>query len=170
MSHESRHKSILALLDSSVRWTGIPDLAEWRPRRRPLRWPSLIALIFAVVGFAADFGQPKIWWGYALLMLGFSFANFMPIWGPIKPWASQERVDEFDRTLRDRAFLVAFRALGLVAVVGLWLTVGISASRGWDADSLRWTVTRFAFLLATIYSAGPTCYASWTQLPTGDDD
>ena len=170
MSHEGPRKSILALLDSSVRWTGIPNLAEWRPRRRPLRWPSSIALAFAVVGFTADFGQSRIWWGYALLMLGFSFANFMPIWGPIKPVASQERVDEFDRTLRDRASLFTFRALGLVAVIGLWFTVGISALQGWDADALRWTVSKFAFLLATIYSAGPTCYASWTQLPISDDD
>ena len=102
-------------------------------------------------------------------MLGFSIANFMPIWGPIKPWATQERVDEFDRELRARSYLAAFRALGLVAVIGLFLTVGMSALQGWSSDALRWTVMKLAFFLATIYSAGPTCYASWTQLSLGED-
>jgi len=29
---------------------------------------------------------------------------------------------------------------------------------------------KLAFLLATIYAAGPTCYASWTQAPISDED
>lgn len=170
MSHDGRDKTILERLDDSVRWTGIPDLAQGHPRRRPLRWPSLFVLILAVVGFALDFGQPRPWSGYALLMLGFGLANFIPIWGPIKPWGSQERIDEFDRTLRARAFLVAFMALGGVAVIGLWLIAGISALQDWNANTLRGTVMRLGFLLATIFTAGPACYASWAQVPLNDND
>lgn len=161
---------ILNLLDNSVRWTGIPDLVERPIRRRPLRWISIVALSCAVAGFVADLGQSKVWWAYALLMFGFMTANFMPIWGPIKPWGGQEKIDEFDKALRARAYLVAFRSLAAVAVLGLWLTVGLSALHDWNADALRWAVMKLTFLLATIYSAGPTCYASWTQVPVSDDE
>ena len=161
---------ILNLLDNSVRWTGIPDLVERPIRRRPLRWMSIVALACVVAGFVADLAQSNVWWTYALLMVGFMIANVMPMWGPIKPWGGQERADEFDKALRARAYLVAFRSLAAVALLGFWLTVGLSVFHDWNADALRWAIMKLAVLLEIIYSAGPTCYASWTQVPVRDDD
>ena len=106
---------------------------------------------------------------YAMLMLGFGLANLLPIFGPVKPWGGPERVDEFDRALRARAFLAAFSALAAVAVIGLWAIVGLSLVQGWTADALRSTVMKLAFVLATIYTAGPTCYASWARAPIDED-
>lgn len=169
MSYEHRHNKILENLDSSVHWTGIPELAQGHPRRRPLRWLSAFALVLAILGFVVDLGLT--WgWGYALLMLGFCLSSLMPVWGPLKPWGGLELADELDRLLRTRAYLVALTALGAVAVFGLLLIVGLSALQGWPVDILRWTIVKFAFLLGTIYSAGPTCYASWAQAPISEDD
>jgi hypothetical protein len=170
MTYDSGRKNMLERLDDSVRWTGIPQMIHGHPRRRSLRWTSMIVLLLAATGFVADLGQPRAWWGYALLMLGFGVGNFLPIWGPVKPWGSHERADEFDRALRARAFLAAFSALAAVAVISLWLIIGLSLVQAWTVDALRWTAMKLAFLLATIYTAGPTCYASWAQTPIGDED
>jgi len=170
MSHNSGRKGMLERLDDSVRWTGIPAIAAGHPRRRSLRWPSVAVLVLATAGFLVGFGQPNQWWGYAILMLGFGLANLMPILGPVKPWGGPERVDEFDRALRARAFLAAFSALAAVAVIGLWAIVGLSLVQGWTADALRSTIMKLAFVLATIYTAGPTCYASWARAPIDDED
>ena len=170
MSHYSGRKGMLERLDDSVRWTGIPAVAAGHPHRRSLRWPSVAVLVLAGAGFLVGFGQPNQWWGYAILMLGFGLANLMPILGPVRPWGGPERVDEFDRALRARAFLAAFSALAAVAVIGLWAIVGLSLVQGWTADALRSTIMMLAFVLATIYTAGPTCYASWARVPIDDED
>jgi cytochrome bd-type quinol oxidase subunit 2 len=170
MSHRSGRKGMLERLDDSVRWTGIPAFAVGHPRRRSLRWPSVVVLVLAVAGLLVDLGQPNLWWGYAMLMLGFGVANLMPILGPVKPWGGPERVDESDRALRARAFLAAFSALAAVAVIGLWAIVGLSLVQGWTADALRSTIMKLAFVQATIYTAGPTCYASWARAPIDDED
>lgn len=164
------NQQILQLLDKSVRWTGIPDLLEGGVRRRPLRWISTVGLAFAVAGFLVGLAQPGVWWSYPLLMLGFVTSIVMPLLGPIKPWGGQERADEFDQELRGRAFLVAFGSLAAAAVLGLWLTVILSILYDWSADDLRWATFKLAFLLSTIFSAGPTCYASWKIVPVNDDD
>ena len=163
-------KTLLQHLDDSVEWTGIPALASKRPRRRPLRWLSTASLALAAFGFFAGFGQPGRWWGYAFLMLGFVLGNMMPVWGPIKQWGSVEHVDEFDRVLRARAFLAAFTGLSAVAVLSLLLIVGLSTLQDWTTGTLRSTIMQLALLLAAIYSAGPTCYASWAQAPIRDDE
>ena len=162
-------KTLIEYLDTGARWTGIPALAEGHPRRRPLRWQSTIALGLALAGFLMTFGQSDNWIWYGVLVLGFGLGNFIPIWGPLKPWGGTERVDEYDRSLRARAYLVAFTWLSAVAVFGTWAIVGFSAAQNWDVNMLRLTLVKMGFLMAAIYSAGPTCYASWVQKPVNDD-
>lgn len=164
------NQQILQLLDKSVRWTGIPDLIEGGVRRRPLRWISTVALAFAVTGFLVGLAQPSVWWSDLPLWLGVLTSNVMPLLGPIKPWGGHERADEFDQALRGRSYLVAFWSLAAVAVLGLWLTLGLSILYDWNADDLRWAIFKLTILLPAILSAGPTCYASWKIVPVNDDD
>lgn len=169
MSHQDGRKSIAERLDDSVRWTGITaDLKP--PRRRALRWISSILLALGVTGFVMAFGQPRLGLGYSILVMCFSLSTVLPIWGPIKPWGTLERADEFDRALRARAFLVALSVLAVTAIVGLGLIVGLSLAQDWTDDTLRYAALNLGSLLVLIYTAVPTCYASWTLRPVGDDD
>ncbi len=169
MSHQSGRKSIAERLDDGVRWTGLPY--DWsNPLRRKLRWMSSIVLALGIAGFVMAFGQPRQGLGSWLLIMCFSLGNVLPVWGPIKPWGTLERADEFDRALRARAFLVALSVLAATAIIGLGLIVGLSLAQEWTDHTLRTAAMHLAFLLMVIYGAGPTCYASWTLRPVGDDD
>ena len=161
---------ILTLLDNSVRWTRIPSLIKGGVRRRPLRWISTVAIACAVAGFLIGLAQPSVWWPDLPLWLGVWTSNVMPLLGPIKPWGGHERTDEFDQALRGRAYLVALGSLAAVAVLGLWLTLGLSILYDWNADDLRWAIFKLPILLTAILSAGPTCYASWKIALVNDDD
>lgn len=169
MTRPDPRKTIAERLDDSVRWTGLPLNVE-HPRRRSLRWLSITVLLLAGAGFAMTFGQPKLGWGYSLLIIGFSISNFLPIWGPIKPWGTVEQVDEFDRALRARAFLLSFSLLAVTAVAGLWAIVALSMQATPSVDAIRLAAISLSFLLTVIYTAGPTCYASWTLGRSADDD
>ena len=162
-------KTLISYLDAGAHWTGIPAVVERHPRRRSLRWLSTLALAIACAGFLMAFGRSNDGMGYGVLMLGFALANFMPIWGPLKPWGGAERVDEYDRALRARAYLAAFTGLSVVAVFGTWAIVLLSATQDWKVEMLRMTLMRMGFLLGAIYSAAPTCYASWAQKRVNDD-
>lgn len=87
-------KTLIEYLDAGARWTGIPAMAEGHPRRRPMRWLSMVALAMAMAGFLATFGHTKSWIGYAILMLGFGVGNFMPIWAPEPLPGTSENVQE----------------------------------------------------------------------------
>ena len=159
-------KTPLERLDDLVRWTGIPALSERSPRRRPLRWPATLALALAFAGFAimaiAGFAGRLYFLGDAALMFGFAIGVFMKIFGPIKPYGTIiERVDEWDRAARSRAYLFTFAVFAVAALVGLMLilaTVALTQSIAAVASA----VMALFFVLMTIVSAAPTAYASWT--------
>jgi hypothetical protein len=166
-------KTLAQRLDDSVRWTGIPDAAMRAPRRRPLRALSTLALTLATAGLIVMIaGSARLqWFGYGMIMLGFCFASFMPVWGPLKPWSTLvEPVDERERAVRARAFLIALSVIAFVAVCGLWLIVPLSILAKWSDNMLRMAILGLAFLIATLYSALPTCIASWSERPLPDDE
>lgn len=158
-------KTLPARLDDLVRWTGIPAMTEQPVRRRPLRWPSTGSLVLAVGGFVQMASSGMIgrasWIGYAVLMLGFTLGNFMKIYGPLKPFGSIERVDEWDRATRARSYLVTFAVFAATTFVGLAMLLwGVGLN--WPVAAIgRGTMALF-FLLATIAAALPTAHASWT--------
>ncbi len=151
-------------LDAMVRWTGIPALAEGKPKRRQLRWPATVALVLAFGGYGYSMAHAMRWpaasLGYGIEMLGFATGCFVQIWGPLKPFGSMERTDEWDRAVRARAYLVTFAVFAITTVAALTLMMGALAF-----DTPREAVMQGAaqtlFLLFAILNAGPTAHASW---------
>lgn len=169
----SKSHDVLNWLDRSVRWTGIPALAEPGriQRRHHLRWTPLIVLI------AATAGMVVLWSGgiaaplsYALILIGWSISGFFPLFGPLKPWGSTERTDEFDRVARGRAFFFTFAAISVVAVFGSWLLVALIALDQWPRERMIWSLAGFSFYLMTLFQVLPTLHASWATRPIEDEE
>lgn len=158
-------KTIPQRMDDLVRWTGIPSqIVHPQRRRRPLRWLSATAAAAGVAGFVvsalAQFAGSIMWVGYAVLMAGFTIATLLQVFGPLKPFGSGERVDEFDRALRDRAYLFTFAAFAFVTALGVILLMFIMVAQ-WPRPALVMCLAELALLLVTIGPALPTAYASW---------
>ena len=146
-------------------WTGVPRIAQGHPRRRPLRWLSAIAALAAVTGFAfsavTGFAGRATWIGYAILLCGFMIGTCLQIFGPLKPFNSAERVDEFDRALRARSYLFAFPVFALATVAGLLLLMWMMLMQ-WPRGSVTLCLAELMLMLAALSFAVPTAYASWS--------
>lgn len=168
-----RKKTILDRLDDSVRWTGLAEVAQARPRRRHLRWLPVVALTTGTAGMLTVITWPQgyhYFIGHAGVIFGFLIGSWLPLFGPLKPWGTLEAVDEFDRALRRDAFFVGFATISIVAFLGIWLLVGVTVTEGLTRDALLRAMTSFGLYLLSLYSAVPTLYASWTTRPIIDDD
>lgn len=169
----SKSDDVLNWLDRSVQWTGIPALAQGRrpfPRYH-LRWTSLIWLAAATAGLVVAWsGAISAPLGYFLVLVLWSISGMIPIFGPLKPWGSSERTDEFDRAARSRAFFFAFAGISMVAVFGSWLLVALIALDQWPREQVIWTLAGFSFYLMTLFNLLPTLHASWATRPIGEED
>lgn len=162
-----RANRFIATLDDVSRRTGIPALAEGKPRRRLLRWTPAVALLLAVTGIGIEFlaAPRQFWLGQSLLSVGFPIGMFCQLWGPVKAWGAQEAVDEWDRDLRRRAFLVGFASMGFAGLALFWGISAAAALGSWSASDISFRAMSCAFFLMTLYSAVPTLYASWATRP-----
>jgi hypothetical protein len=157
----------IATLDDMSRKTGIPALVEGKSRRRLLRWTPAVALMLALAGLGLEFllSPRQLYLGHALLTCSFVIGVFCPIFGPVKPWGTPETVDEWDRDLRRRAFLVGFACMGFAGLV-LFCGIAAAAALGnWLASDTSFRAMGCTFFLMTLYSAVPTLYASWATRP-----
>ena len=158
-------------LDAAAERTGVPGLVTRLPRRRHLRWLPVVALSFASAGIGLGLVRVDLLsWGYALVMIGFALSVILPLIGPVKPWGGPDKVDEFDRAMRSRAFLVTFASISVAAVLGMWLVVGLSLLSAWPREVLIGQICALSLYLFTLYSAVPTLYSSWATRPVGEDD
>ncbi|MEP9358680.1 hypothetical protein [Sphingomonas sp. KR3-1] len=157
-------------LDAAAETTGIPALARHEMRRRHLRWMPILALAIAVGGWAWGLARPdKAYLGYAAISVGFAIAVFLPIFGPIKPWGGAKLADEFDRQLRQRAFLCGFATVTFAAFLGIWLLLGLALIDNWNREALITQIAYFDYLLFVLYLAVPTLQASWATRPVEED-
>lgn len=162
---------LLEGLDTAAERTGIPRLVMGLPRRRHLRWLPLAALALASAGLGlglvrADLLTP----GYVLVVTGFTLSLVLPLIGPVKPWGGSDKVDEFDRAIRTRAFLVTFASISAAAILGIWLIVGLGLLGAWPREILLGQISVLSLYLFTLYSAVPTLYSSWATRPISEDD
>ena len=165
------HDRLLEGLDAAAERTGVPGLVTRMPRRRHLRWLPVAALSCGAVGIGLGFVRADLLTpGYALVAIGFALSVVLPLIGPVKPWGGPDKVDEFDRAMRSQAFLVTFASISVVAVLGIWLIVGLGLLGGWPREILIGQISALSLYLFTLYSAMPTLYSSWTTRPIGEDD
>lgn len=166
------NKAIFEALDAAANRTGIPAYAQGKPKRRHLRWLPIAAIGVATIGMVIMLGWTDfraLWLGNSVVMLGMVLAILLPMFGPVKLWASGERVDEFDREVRRNAFLATFACVSVVAVCGIWLTLGLALVDNWNRSVLLQILSAFSLYLVTLYSAVPTLHASWATRPISED-
>jgi hypothetical protein len=165
------NQRFFARLDAAAERTGVPAVARGNLRRRHLRWLPVLALAVAASGMGLAIVRPDLAeFGNAAVILGFSTGIMLPIFGPLKPWGSAERVDEFDRALRARAFFVGFASVSVAAMLGIWLVVGAALLTGLNGLTMFAQLRALAFTLMTLYAAVPTLYASWATRPIGEEE
>lgn len=160
-------------LDAVANRTGIPALAEGRPRRRLLRWTPLVALTLACAGLTVAFlsSGRNLYLGQSLLVVGFTIGTFCQLYGPIKPWGTTgETVDEWDRDLRRRAFLAGFAAMALAGLALFWTIAAAAALRNWSGPDMAVRAMGCAFFLMALHGTVPTLYASWATRPLDPAD
>jgi hypothetical protein len=157
-------------LDAAAERTGIPGHVT-RPRRRHLRWLPVAALALATLGMVLGLVRTDLLTaGYALIMTGFPIAVMLPIFGPVKIWGGSETVDEFDRAMRNRAFLATFAAISFIAFFAIMLITGLALIGSWPKTVLIRQLVALILYLMTLYSAVPTLYSSWATQPIGEEE
>lgn len=167
-----KDNSILETLDKMTKWTKIPELVEGNFRRRRMRFLPVATLSFASIGlvFILLFTE-KYWIGYAALMLSFGVGNFLPLYGPVKhPANPHDNVDERDLKLRRDAYYVTFSVICVVAILGIWMFVGLAFLREWPREVLIRAMIALSFYLMCLVSTMPTLYASWAIGKPIDND
>ena len=158
-------------LDAAAERTGVPGLVTRLPRRRHLRWLPVAALSFASAGLVLGLARPDLLGpGYALILAGFALSTILPLIGPVKPWGGSDIVDEFDKAMRSRAFLVTFASISVAAVLGMWLILGLSLLGAWQREIMIGQISALSLYLITLYSSVPTLYSSWTTQPVSEED
>lgn len=160
-------------LDDLARMTGLPALfarlASGRQRRH-LRWLPIILLLLVSGGMASILVRPDIYWpGYWALMLGNLIGGCLPIFGPIKPWGERKGADERERQVRRDAYFAAFATISVVAVVGLFLLIGLTLLNRWKIGTLIFDLAMFTFFLILLWEIIPTLHASWASRPIEDE-
>ncbi|NYT41315.1 hypothetical protein HZY97_11140 [Sphingomonas sp. R-74633] len=164
------NQRLFARLDAAAEHTGMPALARHEIRRRHLRWVPIVALAIAIGGWAWGLARPdRAYLGYAAISVGFAIAVFLPIFGPIKPWGGGKLADEYDRQLRQRAFLYGFATVTFAAFGGIWLLLGLALIDNWSREALITQIAYFDYMLFVLYLAVPTLQASWATRPVEDD-
>ncbi len=158
-------------LDDFVNSTGIPKLVAIQPRRRPMRGLAILCLLLGTAGMIVALWSAGAYWiGDAVLMLGFFPSVWLPIFGPIKPWAStRETIDEYDEKVRANAYLTALPAIlivGALALFGLPLFAALQRRNPWETIALCGMGSIYLILL---WNAIPTLHASLQAMPDEDD-
>jgi hypothetical protein len=175
-------KSILAWLDDSVRWTGMPARVAAQmsgdPDRRqgPLRWRPIGPIAYACLLFGIALAWPwflegvdpgaligvmvAFWAGLFAMTAGIQ-AN-----GPLGHSSLED--DERQAALRKESFLFCLGGLAVLNVLGQPVLMILSHWQDWTIARAAIVVTTGFMLNAALWSCLPTLYASWKlqQLPT----
>ena len=176
-----RRRSFLAMLDDTVRWTGMParvaaQMSDDPDRKHgPLRWipigPTAFSCALLLLSLAwpppldgVDLGGiigPLVaFWGAGLGML-----PAIHIYGPLGKPSLED--DEREATLRKDSFLFCLGWLAVLNGLGQPCLMILSHWQDWRIAQTVSVVTTAFMLNATLLGCLPTLYASWNlrQLP-----
>src|SRR5262245_50455330 len=177
------HRSILSMLDDSVRWTGIParvadDLSEAPSvdrKHRPLRWVPLWPIAFSCALFILSLTWPP---ALDRVSPGGVIAVIVTLWGSIlgtlvvfhtsgplgKPSLED---DEREAALRKDSFLFCLGLLAGLNCLGQPILMILSHWQHWNIERGASVTISALMLNASLFGSLPTLYASWNlrQLP-----
>ncbi|MDY7538102.1 hypothetical protein QN372_19180 [Undibacterium sp. RTI2.1] len=128
-----------------------------------MRFLPLIVILSGSISLAMILLFPeKYWFAYAGLMMSFSVANFLPVYGPVKQALNPaDALNEHDLMIRRNAYFATFATISAVAFLGIWMLVGLTVLRDWSGATLMRSMIAISFYLMLLLTAIPTLYASW---------
>jgi hypothetical protein len=176
-----RRRSILSMLDDSVRWTGMPDRvanqmaggAFHEPQR--LRWTPIWPIAFSLALLMTSLAWPPALDG---IDLGFIICALTVFWccvfgmmpgihaiGPLGKSSMQD--DEREAALRKNSYLVCLGLLAAINCLCQPVFMVLSHWQDWKLPQIVSVVTSVFILNAALFGCLPTLYASWKlrQLP-----
>jgi len=176
-----RRRSILSMLDDTVRWTGMParvaaQMSDDPDRKhRPLRWSPIWPIAFSCALLVVSLVWPPVldgmqpgaligvivaFWGGALAMIPGIYTN-----GPLGKSSLED--DEREAALRKDSFLFCLGLLTVLNGLGQPLLMILSHWQDWKIAKTASVVTTAFMLNAALWGCLPTLYASWKlrQLP-----
>jgi hypothetical protein len=174
-------RSILSLLDHSVRWTGIPGMLAGQisddPDRKhgPLRWIPIWPIAFSCSLLVVSLVWPRVldgvdlggiigplvaFWGASFAMLPGIYIN-----GPLGKPSLED--DEREAALRKDSFVFCLGLLAVLNGLGQPVLMVLSHWQDWQIARTTSVVVTACMLNATLLGCMPTLYASWNlrQLP-----
>ena len=178
---KSRRRSILSMLDDTVRWTGMPARVAAQmsndPDRKhgPLRWLPMGPIAFSIGLLMLSLAWPSPLdrvdlGGIVGPLVGFVGAAFamMPaiyMYGPLGKPSLED--DEREAALREDSFLFCLGLLAVLNGLGQPLLMSLSHWQDWKHAQIASVITTAFMLNATLWGCLPTLYASWKlrQLP-----
>lgn len=163
--------TLIDRLDAAANKTGIPAFATRQPRRRRFRWLPLIALLlgFGVAGYGVA-NPDRLGIAISLMVVIQSIASCFIAAGPLYGGQGDERIDEFDRQLRLRAFLVGVSCVAGLAFAGIGVVIFAGILRHWTSIQMVCALTMLALLMITVFATVPTLHASWAMESLDEED
>jgi hypothetical protein len=179
---KSGRKSILSMLDDSVRWTGMPariaDQISGDPERKhpSMRWIPIWPIAFSCALLVTSLAWPAVLnevplgaiIGTMVSFLGSAFAllPYISMNGPLGKSSLED--DEREAALRKDSFLFCLALLAVLNCLGQPLLMILSHWQHWQISRIVCVVTSSFMLNATLFGGLPTLFASWNlrQLPT----
>ena len=172
-------KSILSMLDNTVRWTGMParvadamsDDPSVDPNHRPMRWSPLLPIVFSCALFVVCLIWPPVLDRISLavvIAIAVSMMGMGPMihnGGPLGKPSHED--DEREAALRKDSFLLCLWLLAGLNGLGQPVLMILSHWQHWTfAHSASVAISGLLLNLALLGSV-PTLYASWNlpQLP-----
>lgn len=177
------HRSILSMLDDSLRWTGIParvaddmsDNPSVDRKHQPLRWVPLVLIAFSCVllilclswAQKLDHVSPGAVVGIMTGMAVSIMIGVLGIYtsGPLGKPSRED--DEREVALRKDSFLFCLGLLAGLNCLGQPILMIVSHWQNWQTAHTVIVVFCALILNATLLGCLPTLYASWNfrQLP-----
>lgn len=175
---KSRRRSILSMLDDSVRWTGMPArvaaqmIDDPDRKHRPLRWSPIVPIAFSAGLLTISLAWPPAFDGFPLggvigVMTAFWGAAFamvpaIQMNGPLGKPSLED--DERESALRKDSLLFCVGLLAILNVLGQPVLMILSHWQDWSIARTVSVVTSAFLLNGTLFGCLPTLYASW-RLP-----
>jgi len=176
-----RRRSILSMLDDTVRWTGMParvadqmsDDPSVDRKHRPMRWIPIWPIAFSCALFILSVTWPPALHGVSpgavigvfVALMG-SVGGMVPgihMSGPLGKPSLED--DEREAALRKNSFLICLGILAGLNCLGQPILMILSHLQNWQIVHSASVAASALTLNATLLGCLPTLYASWNLRP-----
>ncbi len=90
--------------------------------------------------------------------------------GPLRPRARSEHVDEWEAALSHRAIFFSAILIGGLQMIGVPLLIAIAFMRGWSSDVILIEIGLWSVYLFVLFQLMATLHASWSMPAAINDE